>query len=156
MVVCPIYQLPGRTSQIYFQAIARNVCIFSYAHLAVLICFRDLRGPAKAQALLLQILKCAEAMKPTKDAVAYWTNLNRTMLNFDNAVSELWSVEEAATLEAIRLAKEEALTFLASERKQIMGMSRQEAIRSLIRLRNLDGRATVVRAGADNGILAIS
>jgi len=36
MVVCPIYQLPRKTSQIYQQAIARNVCIFTYSHLAML------------------------------------------------------------------------------------------------------------------------
>jgi type II restriction enzyme len=44
MVVCPIYQLPTRTSQIYHQAIAQNVCIFTYAHLAVLLSFSDLVG----------------------------------------------------------------------------------------------------------------
>lgn len=33
VIICPIYQLPSRTSQIYQQAIARNVCIMSYSHL---------------------------------------------------------------------------------------------------------------------------
>lgn len=36
MVVCPLYQLPSRNSQIYQQACMRNVCILSYSHLAVL------------------------------------------------------------------------------------------------------------------------
>lgn len=57
MVVCPIYQLPARSSQIYQQAIARNVCIFSYSHLAVLIQFSDIAGPDKAQELLWKILR---------------------------------------------------------------------------------------------------
>ena len=57
MVVCPIYQLPTRTSQIYQQAITRNVCIFSYSHLAVLVEFSNLVGKKQAQDLLFKILK---------------------------------------------------------------------------------------------------
>lgn len=39
LVVCPIYQLPSKASQIYHQASALNVCILSYAHLAVLCAY---------------------------------------------------------------------------------------------------------------------
>ena len=35
MVVCPIYQLPSRSSQIYSQAITRSVCVFTYSHLVI-------------------------------------------------------------------------------------------------------------------------
>src|SRR3990172_2932601 len=82
MVVCPIYQLPARTSQIYQQAIARRVCIFSYSHLAVLMQFCNESNKRSAQRLLLAALKSAEVLNPTKDSVAYWTCLNRAMLNF--------------------------------------------------------------------------
>ncbi len=37
MVVAPIYQLPGRSSQIYLQASTRNVCVFTYSHLSLLV-----------------------------------------------------------------------------------------------------------------------
>jgi hypothetical protein len=156
MVVCPIYQLPTRTSQIYQQAITRNVCIFSYSHLAVLVEFSNLVGKKQAQALLLKILKCAEELNPTKDSVAYWTCLNREMLNSDPAIRPLWQGEKVATAESILVVKEEALTALAQERERIMRMNREEAIKSLIRDRNIDGREKVIRALTDNGILSIS
>lgn len=156
MVVCPIYQLPTRTSQIYQQAIARNVCIFSYSHLAVLVEFSNLVGKKQAQDLLLKILKCAEALNPTKDSVAYWTCLNREMLNANTAIRPLWQGEKVATAESITVVKEEALIMLAQEREQIMRMSREEAIKSLIKNRNIDGREKVIRGLTDNGILAIS
>ena len=35
MVVCPVYQLPSRSSQIYQQAGARSVYIGTYTHLAI-------------------------------------------------------------------------------------------------------------------------
>jgi type II restriction enzyme len=155
MVVCPIYQLPARKSQIYQQAIARNVCIFSYAHLAVLVEFSHLVGKQQGQDLLLKILKCAEESNPDKDSVGYWTSINRVMLNADPAIRPLWQGEKIATLEAIVAAKEEALTMLAQEREQIMRMSKDEAITSLIKDRNLDGREKVIRGLSDNGIMSI-
>jgi type II restriction enzyme len=156
MVVCPIYQLPARQSQIYQQAIARNVCIFSYSHLAVLVEFSDLAGKRQAQDLLLKILKCAEELNPTKDSVAYWGCINREMLNAGTAIRPLWQGEKLATLECMAAAKEEALTMLAREREQIMRMSREEAIKFLVQDRNIDGREKVIRALADNGIMSIS
>ena len=44
MVVCPVYQLPSRTSQIYQQAVARSVCICTYTHLAVLVRYAKITG----------------------------------------------------------------------------------------------------------------
>jgi type II restriction enzyme len=155
MVVCPIYQLPARTSQIYQQAIALNVSIFSYSHLATLVQFSEAAGSCKAQELLLNILRCSENMNPTKDSVEYWTCVNRTMLNSDAAILPMWQQERATTLEAIDAAKEEALTTFAREREQVMRMSREEAIRYLIQDRKIDGRERVVRSVSDNGILAM-
>lgn len=156
IVVCPIYQLPTRTSQIYQQSIARNVCIFSYAHLAVLVRVADSLGKDSAEDLLFQVLRSAEELNPTKDSVAYWTCINRTMLGHDKKIRELWGIEKLATMESIIAAKEEALIFLTREREEIMRMTREEAIKFLIVDRNIDGRTKVVKAVGDNGILAIS
>jgi len=155
MVVCPIYQLPARTSQIYQQAIARSVCIFSYSHLATLVHFSEAVGTCKAQELLLNILRCSEHLNPSKDSVAYWTTLNRTILTSDAVIVPMWQREIAASLESIVAAKEEALTTFAREREQVMRMSREEAIRNLILDRNYDGRERVVRSVSDNGILTM-
>ena len=156
MVACPIYQLPSRSSQIYQQAIARNVCIFTYAHLSVLVLFSDAAGQSEAQRLLLSILRCAETLNPTKDAMAYWKAVNRTMLDFHNDIRDLWETEKLATIESVACAKQEALLILARERERIMRMSHDEAISFIIRLRNIDGRERVVRLVSDSGIFAIS
>jgi hypothetical protein len=128
MVVCPIYQLPARSSQIYQQAIARNVCIFTYSHLAVLVGFCNQSGGPAAQRLLLVVLKCAEALNPTKDSTAYWATINLVMLGFHGSIVKLWASEKLATVEAIGILREEALTILAKEREQIMKMSREESL----------------------------
>ena len=64
IVVCPIYQLPSRTSQIYLQAAARSVCICTYTHLAVLVRFAKSAGDTKAISLLHSVFRSVESMNP--------------------------------------------------------------------------------------------
>ena len=66
MIVCPVYQLPTRTSQIYQQAIARNVCILSYSHLAALVGLALRRGQQSAERGLGAILETVPLLHPSK------------------------------------------------------------------------------------------
>jgi type II restriction enzyme len=156
MVICPIYQLPTRSSQIFQQAISRNVCIFTYSHLAVLVRFVDKVGKKQAEDLLFEILKCTEALNPTKEALTYWQCLNRTILHAHNEINALWGIEKLANLEAISLAKAEALMCLSQERKKIMLMSREEAIKRLIKDRNIEGKTQAINNVKDNNIFTFS
>lgn len=155
MVVCPIYQLPARSSQIYEQACARNVCIFTYSHLAMLVSFSLLEGRQQAEKIIHEVFKVIRALNPSKDASQYWLAVNRTMLSFSTKIAELWQIEKQAAVESIIVAKEEALTFLASEREKIMRMSHEEALRTLIQVYNIENKIKVIKSVSDNGILLI-
>lgn len=155
MVVCPIYQLPTRTSQIYQQAIARDVCVFSYSHLAVLVRLAESKGKQAATTALLATFKALAPLIPSKDSVAYWTAINGTLLSSNRAVPDLWKAEKIAAVEAIAVAKEEALTELAQERERILRMSKEQAVRELIKKANLDNRERVIRKVSDTGILSL-
>jgi hypothetical protein len=153
LVVCPIYQLPARSSQIYQQAITRDVCIFTYSHLAVIVKLAETEGKKGAERTLLASLKSVSALNPSKDSAAYWTAINTSMLGSHKAVSPLWKAEKIAALESISVAKEEALIEIARERQRILGMSRQQAVKELIERANLDSRERVVRSVSDSGIM---
>jgi type II restriction enzyme len=153
MVVCPIYQLPAKSSQIYQQASARNVCIFTYSHLSLLIEFSNLKGNKMAQDLLHEIFKAVQALNPTKNATSYWQTLNRVMLDFSKQIPELWKNEKLVAIESIQLAKAEALTHLALERSRIMSMSKEDAIQELILEHNIVNRIAVIESVSDNGIM---
>ena len=155
MVVCPVYQLPTRSSQIYQQAAARNVALASYTHLAVLARYADQVGKAKAQRLLHAFFKAVEAMNPSKDAVAYWQAVNGVFLKADSCLPAIWREEKLAATESISVARDEALRFLAAERERIMKLSREQAIQEVIRWRKLENRVRAVRSVVDNGLLAI-
>lgn len=155
MVVCPIYQLPTKSSQIYEQASVRNVCIFTYSHLAMLVAFSLLEGQNRAEKLLHEIFKIIPTMNPTKEASAYWLPLNKTMLGFSDKMSDLWKTEKQAAIGSITIAKQQALKYLADEREKIMRMSHSEALAELIKVHKIESRIKVIEKLSDNGILSI-
>jgi hypothetical protein len=156
MVVCPIYQLPNKSSQIYEQATVRNVCVFTYSHLAMLATFGASEGNDKSEELLEQIFKAIPALNPSKDASQYWAAINRTMLGFSKVLNDLWSIEKQAAVESIAAAKNEALTFLAKEREKIMRMSHDEALKELIKVHKIESKIVTINSVSNSGILSIN
>jgi len=152
MVVCPIYQLPNTSSQIYQQATTRNVCVFTYSHLALLLTYSEVEDKPKAQQLLEKIFQTISALNPSKNATDYWLAINRTMLAFSKKIEPLWNSEKEAATQSISIAKEEALTFLAQEREKIMRMSHQEALKELIKVHKIESRIKTINAISDNGL----
>lgn len=144
VVVCPIYQLPTRTSQIYQQAIARNVCILSYSHLAALVALAECRSKAAAKRGLGSVLECVSSLHPGKRAADYWFGINGTLVTVLKRDVALWTTEKTASLEALQVAKDEALTYLREERNRLLGLSHEQALTELIRASGLDSRIVQV------------
>jgi len=153
MVVCPSYQLPTKQSQIYQQAGARSVCIATYTHLAVLVRYAEIANQSKTMQVLHEIFKSVEAMNPSKDASIYWQTVNRTLLNFDSDISQLWQEEKLALVESIKISKEESLIFLATERERIMRLSKTEAINEVLKYSKIESKIKAIMAVSDNGLL---
>jgi type II restriction enzyme len=144
VIVCPIYQLPTRTSQIYQQAVARNVCILSYSHLATLIGLVLRRGTKAAETGLHEVLKSVSVLSPSKSAVDYWTGINRPLVGALGKDGDLWTTEKTASIESLDVVKQESLQYLRSERNRLLGLSHREALDELIRFAGLDSRIAQV------------
>lgn len=155
MVVCPIYQLPTSSSQIYQQATTQNVCVFTYSHLALLLSYSEVEGQAKAQQLLKKIFETIQALNPSKNATDYWLAINKIILSFSKKIQPLWDIEKGVATESIAVAKEEALTFLAQEREKIMRMSHKEALKELIKVHKIESRIKTINAITDNGLFTL-
>ncbi len=106
MVVCPIYQLPTSSSQIYQQATTQNVCIFTYSHLALLLSYSEVEGQAKAQQLLKTIFETVQVLSISKNANDYWLAINKIILAFSKKIQPLWDIEKGVATESIAIAKE--------------------------------------------------
>lgn len=155
LLVAPLYQLPNRTSAIYYQAAHRDVCIFTYSHLAVLLRYAQESNAKAAQDLLLKILSSISKLTPTEDAYSYWSALNTVMLDTKNEIDDLWAIEKAASAEALTLAKDEGLLHLASERKRLANLSHTDAIAELLKVHKLDNRIAQIQNAAGNNLMSI-
>jgi len=155
MVVCPIYQLPTKSSQIYEQAITRNVCVFTYSHLSLLVRYANEFSQDKSESLLFDIFKTIPALNPTKSSVDYWLAVNKTILGHSKSISELWRDEKLAASESIEIAKIEALNYLSSEREKIMRMTHEEAIKELVKMSKIESKIKIIKNITDNGLFGI-
>ncbi len=155
MVVAPIYQLPGRSSQIYYQASTRNVCIFTFSHLSLLVAYSSEEGASKANALLHKILRLIPLLNPSKNALDYWLAINKTMIEHSKIIEELWEVEKRASAKATQIAKEEGLTYWSNKRESLMKMSHEEAIKEIIRISKIDNKIKIIESISDNGLFTI-
>jgi hypothetical protein len=153
MVVCPIYQLPTRSSQIYEQASSRNVCIFTYSHLAVLVRYKQVSNEERIESLLHSVFESVKTLTPSKDANAYWYAVNRTMLAFDSKIDEFWRTEKMAAVESIKVAKEQALNYIAKEQEKIMRMTHDQAINELLKANKFESKIDVIKGVSSNDIL---
>ena len=155
IVVCPIYQLPNKTSQIYQQAIVHNICIFTYSHLSMIVLFSHQVNQLQAENLLHEIFKIPSTLHPSKDASNYWLAINKTMLNFSGEILDLWKNEKISSLESVNIAKQEALRFLANEREKIMMMNHEDALIELVRLHKIESKKNIVESISSGKILEI-
>ena len=152
VVVCPIYQLPARTSQIYQQAVACNVCILSYSHLAALVALSERTKAAAAEAGLHKVLKTVATLHPSKNANDYWVGINRALVAALGTRSDLWTEEKKASLDGLQLVKEESLIYLRSERKRLLQLTHKEALDELLQSTGLNSRIKQVE-GIEHGNL---
>ncbi|MEG9883031.1 MAG: HindIII family type II restriction endonuclease [Hyphomicrobiales bacterium] len=156
MLVCPLYQLPSRNSQIYQQACSRNVCIFSYSHLSVLAQLVDSEGSAAVTDLLHNVFKTVQSLNPSKDAIAYWQAVNSTMLDYNGPIDKLWETEKTAMIESIRITKDIAFEHYARQRESIMRLSHKEALKQLIGMNKIDNRIATIKAVSHNLLMGPS
>ncbi len=95
MVVCPIYQLPNSSSQIYQQATTQNVCIFTYSHLALLLAYSEVEGKVKAEQLLKKVFETVNALNHQKMPTDYWLAVNKTILFHSKKIEKLGILKKA-------------------------------------------------------------
>jgi hypothetical protein len=154
VLICPIYQLPSSTSQIYQQAITcKRVCILSYAHVAALVAFAERRGKPAATQGLESVLKSVSSLHPSESAADYWRGINKALVDVLKTDIDLWTTEKTASLAALELLRDEALTDLQAEHDRLRRLSHEKAIEELISAVGLNSRMEQVRNIDHGGLL---
>jgi len=144
MLVAPLYQYPKRISQIYKQAITRNVTLYSYTHLKFIIAINpktDLKEILDIGNLIKTEVKGNEQLK----ADIYWENIDKITLKVTGgSIKEL----EDYKRETIKITKElgnEGVSYWNNIIEEIKKLPKEEAIKELIKAKKIDQKIRVIR-----------
>ena len=78
------------------------------------------------------------------NGIGRWLGINGALVAALRGDVDLWTAEKTASLAALDVAKDEALTYLRAERNRLLGLSHKQALEELIRAAGLDSRIAQV------------
>lgn len=137
-LVAPLFQYPISNSQIYFQAIQRNVTLLSYIHLKFLL---DHFGGQD----LSSLWNVATMLSRNKNAVTYWETLDKISCNL---IGQPLQKLQNYKLELAHKTKEiglEGIQFWQAKISEYQGLSQQEAVLRLIRAEKIEAKIETIR-----------
>jgi HindIII-like restriction endonuclease len=126
-LVCPLYQYPAKSSQIYDQAIRYSVTLLSFTHLGFL-----LRAKAVNEEEFDKLWTVSGGLSSAKSAVDYWKPISHQVALAAGSSLDEW---EKYLLNSKKLLHEQAmaqLLFWESEKVRIRGLALDEAVEALI------------------------
>jgi len=138
-LVCPLYQCPTKTSQIYDQAIRYNVTILSFTHLGFLLRAEEIQ-PHEFD----KLWTVSSTLASGKEAVPYWNAISHQVALAAGKSIEQW---DKYLLESKKLLHEQAkvqLAFWESEKKRIRRMDHDQAVEELISALRIDSNISMI------------
>lgn len=139
-LVCPLYQYPRSNSQIYRQAIDRNVTLLAYIHLVYLL---SQQAPQKANYQPLWIT--GKKSKGAKDAVSYWNAIDKTVCKIAGKnIGDLQKFKEVE-IKAMQKGAKEEMAFIEKRIQSIKKLSHEEAITRLVKSEKLDSKIKQIK-----------
>lgn len=143
-LVSPLYQYPKNSSQIYRQAIDKNVTLLSYIHLVFMLSQKNARKQSYKSLWLV-----SKKLKGAKDAISYWKAIDKEIAKiFNKKISE---IEDSKNIEmgSMKAAAKEEMGYLENKINSIKVLSHEEAILRLIKSEKLDSKIAQIKKVSD-------
>ncbi|WP_338813921.1 HindIII family type II restriction endonuclease [Bernardetia sp. Wsw4-3y2] len=143
LLVAPLAQYPSRKSQIYSQAVSKNVTLLSYTHLHFLLDFSN-------QKSLKSVLETGKRLSENsdlklQDAIQYWEFIDRTIANSVNQPIE--KIKQYRNLE-IQKTKQiglEGINYWNEKIKSFQNLSKEDAIKLLIKSEKIENKIKTIQ-----------
>jgi len=139
-LICPLYQYPKNTSQIYRQAIDRNVTLLSYIHLIYML---SQKNADKVSYKSLWI--AGKKLKGAKDAASYWKAIDRAVARIFQKPEEDLTKAKLLEFKSLEKSAKEEMDYLQKKIQSIKKLSHQEAITRLIKSEKLDSKIVQIK-----------
>lgn len=144
LLISPLVQYPTHKSQIYKQAIEKNVTIISYTHLYFLLEHyhgENLREIWETGKRLSKKLKNDEMLS----SLSYWEEIDKIICSILSK-----PVEELRRIKSLEISKtkeigNEGIKFWENRIKEFNKLSKEEAIRLLIKAEKIEAKIQVIR-----------
>lgn len=140
LLVAPLVRYPIRSSQIYSQAVSKNVTLLSYTHLQFLMYYED-NSLLSIQQLLKKVLETGNRILQNKDnASQYWNAIDQAITESVNKPIE--SIKEYKNLEIKKMKEigKEEITFLEKRKSKFQNLSKKDAIELLIKSEKIESK----------------
>lgn len=154
VVVCPIYQVPNNSSQIYKQSTESDVLILTYTHLIIILLAIQKNKTLKANDLFYKLFKLIEGCEVNdKSASVYWNRINQTIINFSEDLKNIYISEKPHIIDNIDLLKKLSVKVIDKKISIIKKYSKEKAISELIKSLKFDNNKNTIQNIISNNIL---
>lgn len=149
LLVGPLSQFPSNRSQIYLQAIERNVTLISYVHLNFLLQYHDKNQSLEVLWQTGQRLYKSKSKTELKNAVLYWNSI-------DQVICEIVGINIIKLKDLKRLEKEkrkqlglEGINYWQAKINDYKNLNREEAIKRLIKASKIEAKIVQIRKAVE-------
>ncbi len=141
-LVSPLYQYPQRASQIYEQAIERNVTLLSYTHLKFLLDCTDGQN--------LDSLWCISSeLSKSKNAQQYWEAVDETTREIAGESEETLIGYKQETIDTIKQLGKEGIDYWETRIADYKKLSQEEAVARLIKAEKVEAKIGTIKKAID-------
>ena len=142
-LVSPLYQYPQRASQIYEQAIERNVTLLSYTHLKFLL------DCTKGQNLD-PLWRIGSELPKSKNAQQYWKAVDETTRKIAGESEETLSSYKQETIDKIKQLGKEGIDYWETRIAAYKQLSQEEAVARLIKAEKVETKIGTIKKAIDS------
>ena len=135
LLVSPLFQYPNRQSQIYQQAIERNVTLLSYVHFRFLLIYFDGQD-------LSALWRIGEKLAPSKTD---WDTIDDTVCQIIEMDIEALSKFKLQAIEETRKIGEEGINYWQSRIEAYQQLSQEEAVARLVKAEKIKAKINTIK-----------
>jgi type II restriction enzyme len=143
LLVGPLYQYPVDRSQIYPQAITRNVTLLSYTHLRFLL-ERSQEINLRSLWEVGKVLNEKYATTERQTGIVYWSAIDSTLSELCGTKIEDLEHYKQSEIDQTHELGREGITYWQSRIEEFNKLTRKEAIRALIRSQKIEQKIQTI------------
>jgi len=137
-LVGPLTQFPNTRSQIYKQAVQKNVTLISYTHLRFLI-------ENETRASLEELWNIGQQLKPSDVAADYWAAIDTVTASLSGKdLTELEAIKQLE-IEKLKELGREGISYWERRIEQYHKLSQAEAVNRLIKAEKIEAKIRTIK-----------